>query len=115
MKQKRSISSHKTVKYHVKKGDTVVVLSGEYKGKEGEVLEVMRDKYAAIVKDINLVKKHQKPAGENPGGIVEQAAPLHLSKLAVVDPKGGGATRIGRKVVDGKSTRYSKKSGEIIK
>jgi len=114
MKNKRSISSHKTTKLHIKKGDRVVVLSGENKGKEGEVLEVLRDKYAAIVEDVNIVKKHQKPVGENPGGIVEQPAPLHLSKLALIDPQSGKATRIGRRDENGKSVRFAKKSGQTI-
>ena len=99
----------------LKKGDRVIVVAGADKGKQGEVLEVFPAKNRAIVEDVNIVKKHQKPTQDNPGGINEIPAPVHLSNLMLVDPKTGEATRIGRKVVDGKLVRYSKKSGEIIK
>jgi large subunit ribosomal protein L24 len=102
-------------KLHVKKGDKVVVLAGAYKGKSGSVLEVFPEKNRAVVEGVNIVKKHTKPSNDNPGGINEIPAPLHVSNLALVDPKTGEATRIGRKLVDGKLVRYSKKSGEIIK
>ncbi|MCP3930180.1 MAG: 50S ribosomal protein L24 [Bacteroidetes bacterium] len=100
---------------HIKKGDQVVVIAGSYKGVEGEVLEVFPKKYRAIVDNVNIVKKHSKPAGENPGGINEIPAPVHISNLMLIDPKTGEPTRIGRKEVDGKLVRYSKKSDEIIK
>jgi len=102
-------------KIHIKKGDQVMVISGDHKGATGEVREVFRAKYRAIVEGINLVKKHKKPTADEPGGINEIEAPLHISKLMLVDPKSGEATKIGRKIVDGKSVRYAKKSGEIIK
>lgn len=102
-------------KLHVKKGDKVVVIAGADKGKEGLVLEVFPVKNRAIVENVNIVKKHLKPTNDNPGGIQEMAAPVHLSNLMLVDPKTGEPTRIGRKLVDGKLVRYSKKSGEIIK
>ena len=102
-------------KLHIKKGDKVIVLAGAYKGNTGNVLEVFPDKNRAVVEGVNIVKKHTKPSNDNPGGINEIPAPLHLSNLALVDPKTGEATRIGRKLVDGKLARYSKKSGEIIK
>ena len=102
-------------KLHIKKGDKVVVMAGADKGKEGLVLEVFPDKYRAIVENVNIVKKHLKPTNDNPGGIQEMAAPIHLSNLMLVDPKSGEPTRVGRKVVEGKLVRYSKKSGEIIK
>lgn len=102
-------------KLHIKKGDKVVVLSGASKGKTGNVLEVFPADYRAVVDGVNMVKKHTKPSQDNPGGINEIPAPLHISNLALVDPKSGEATRIGRKEVDGKLVRYSKKSGEIIK
>ncbi len=112
---RNSITSHKTTKFHIKKGDKVVVIAGAYKGSEGEVKEVLPKKYRAIVEGVNVVKKHTKPTNDNPGGINEIEAPIHLSNLLIVDPKSGEPSRIGRKVVDGKSVRYSKKSGEIIK
>ena len=103
-------------KLHIKKGDTVYVNAGNDKGKTGKVLEVIPSKDRAIVEGINIVSKHTKPSPKNPqGGIVKQEASVHISNLQVVDPKTGKATRIGRKVVDGKNVRYAKKSGEEIK
>jgi len=114
----RSIDSHKTSKLHIRKGDKVVVISGAYKGVEPlvrEVKEVFPRKYRAIVEGVNISKKHTKPTADQPGGINEVEQSIHLSNLALVDPKSGNATRFGRKKVDGKSVRYSKSSGEIIK
>lgn len=115
MSNKKNIQPRFTPKLHIKKGDRVIVISGADKGKQGEVLEVFPHKNRAIVEDVNIVKKHQKPTQDNPGGINEIPAPIHLSNLMLVDPKTGEATRIGRKEVGGKLVRYSKKSGEIIK
>ena len=111
----KSITSHKTTKLHIKKGDKVTVISGSYKGSTGEVKEVFPKTYRAIVEGVNVVKKHTKPTNDNPGGINEVEAPIHLSNLLLVDPKSGEATRIGRKKDGDKIVRYSKKSGEIIK
>lgn len=104
-------------KLHIKKGDTVFVNTGEYKGQKGRVLEVNRSSNRAIVEGINLIKKHTKPNAKNPdGGIIEQEAPIHISNLMVIDPSSGEPTRIGRKIGDNqKLVRYSKKSGEEIK
>jgi large subunit ribosomal protein L24 len=104
-------------KFHVKKGDTVIVISGESKGRQGRVLEVIRDKERAIVEGVNLISKHTKPNADNPqGGIVKKEAPVHISNLMLVDPKTGTPTRIGRKIgKDNKLVRYAKKSGEEIK
>jgi large subunit ribosomal protein L24 len=104
-------------KLHIKKGDTVMVISGNDRGKQGRVLEIITEKMRAIVEGVNMVKKHTRPNADNPkGGIIEQEAPVHISNLMVVDGK-GNATRIGRKKDDktGKTVRYSKKSGEVIK
>jgi large subunit ribosomal protein L24 len=103
-----------TPKLHIRRGDTVMVLSGDDKGKTGEVIQVFPDKMRAIVDGINIVKKHVKATQNEEGGIQEMPASVHISNLAVVDPKTGEATRVGRKIVDGKSVRYSKKSGNII-
>jgi large subunit ribosomal protein L24 len=103
-----------TPKLHIRRGDTVMVLSGDDKGKTGEVIQVFPDKMRAIVDGINIVKKHVKATQNDEGGIQEMPASVHVSNLAVVDPKTGEATRVGRKIVDGKSVRYSKKSGNII-
>jgi large subunit ribosomal protein L24 len=104
-------------KLHIKKGDTVVVIAGNYNGREGKVLEVIRATERAIVEGVNMVKKHTKPNAAHPqGGIVEKEAPIHISNLLLKDPKTGKPTRIGRKLNDqGKLVRYSKKSGEEIK
>ncbi len=102
-------------KIHIKKGDEVIVTEGAYKGKKGRVLEVYPKKYRALVEGVNIVKKHQKPTNEAQGGIIEKEAPVHISNIMLIDPKTGEATRIGRKLVDGKMVRFSKKSGEIIK
>ena len=104
-------------KLHIKKGDTVIVNAGNYKGQQGKVLEVIRKTERAIVEGVNMIKKHTKPNAANPqGGIVEKEAPIHISNLMLLDPKTGSKTRIGRRPDgDGKLVRYSKKSGEEIK
>jgi large subunit ribosomal protein L24 len=102
-------------KPYVRKGDLVMVMAGADKGKQGNVMEVFHDKNRVIVEDVNIVKKHRKPTQSTPGGIVEIPAPIHVSNVMLIDPKSGEPTRVGRKIVDGKSVRYSKKSGEIIK
>ncbi len=101
---------------HIKKGDMVYVLSGEDKGRTGRVLEVQRTKGRAIVEGINMVTKATKPTAQHPqGGLVKKEAPIHLSKLNLVDPKTGKPTRIALKRVDGKTVRISKKSNQEIK
>jgi len=104
-------------KVHIKKGDTVMVITGESKGMQGRVLKVDPIAYKAIVEGVNEVSKHTKPNADNPkGGIIKKEAFIHLSNLKLVDAK-GTAGRIGRKSDEktGKSVRYSKKSGEVIK
>ena len=102
-------------KLHIKKGDTVKVLSGADNGKTGKITSVDREKGRAFVEGINLVSKHTKPSAASPqGGIVKREASVHISNLMVVDSK-GQASRIGRKLnKDGKLVRYSKKSGEVL-
>ena len=102
-------------KLHVKKGDKVLVLSGNDKGKTGEITQMFPEKNRAIVEGVRIVKKHVKATSNAAGSIKEMSAPIHISNLMLVDPITGVASRIGRKEVDGKSVRYSKKSGEIIK
>lgn len=104
-------------KLHIKKGDNVVVIAGDNKGKKGRVLEIITKSDRALVEGVNIMKKHTKPNAKTPqGGIVEKEAPVHISNLMVVDAKTGKATRIGRKVnSEGKLVRFSKKSGEEIK
>jgi large subunit ribosomal protein L24 len=104
-------------KLHIKKGDSVIVISGNYKGTKGRVLEIIRKTNRAIVEGVNIIKRHTKPNAEAPqGGIIEKEAPIHISNLMLVDPKSGQRTRVGRKQnAKGKLTRYSVKSGEEIK
>ena len=103
-------------KLHIRKGDTVQVISGNSKGKTGKVLEILLEKDRAIVEGVNMITKHVKPSATNPeGGINKTEAPIHVSNLMVVNPANGEPTRIGRKVNDeGKLQRYSKKTGEFI-
>lgn len=103
-------------KLHIRKDDLVTVITGEYKGEQGKVLEVYPDRNKALVEGVNTVKRHTKPNATHPnGGIVEKEAPIHLSNLMLVDPKSGEPTRVGKKNVDGKLVRYSKKTGEVVK
>ena len=104
-------------KLHIKKGDTVFVNSGESKGKQGKVLEVLIKKQRAVVEGVNLVSKHTKPNSEHPqGGIIKKEAPIHISNLMLVEPTTGKPTKIGRKLnSDNRLVRYSKKTGEEIK
>lgn len=104
-------------KRHIKKGDTVFVISGESKGQQGRVLEVFANKSRAIVEGVNMVSKHTKPNAQSPqGGILKKEAPVHISNLLLVDPSSGKPTRIGRRLNDkNRLVRYSKKSGEEIK
>ena len=103
-------------KLHIKKGDTVYVNAGNYKGETGMVLSVDPSKDLAIVEGVNIVKKHTKPNAKNPqGGIVSQEAPIHVSNLQLIDPKSGKPTRVGYRMDGDKKVRYAKKSGEEIK
>lgn len=106
-----------SVKLHIKKGDMVKVIAGEFKNKQGKVLVVDAVNQRAIVEGLNLCKKATKPNAQNPqGGIVEKEAPIHISNLMLLDPKDGKPTKVGRKRnAEGKLVRYAKKSGEEIK
>jgi len=100
----------------IRKGDRVHVLAGRDKGKRGEVLSISPTESRAFVQGVNMVKRHEKPQGLNrPGGITEKEGPIHLSNLALLDPKGGKPTRVGFKLLDdGKKVRVAKASGEVI-
>ena len=104
-------------KLKIKKNDTVIVLTGEDKGKTGKVLKVLKDEQRAIVEGINMVNKSTKPNAKNPqGGFVKQEASIHISNISLIDPKSGKATRGAiQKNEDGKKVRIAKKSGEEIK
>jgi large subunit ribosomal protein L24 len=99
----------------IKKGDKVVVLAGRDKGRTGEVIQVMPTEERALVRGVNMVQRHTKPQGVNEGGIIRKEAPIHLSNLAVADPKSGEATRVGFKILeDGRKVRFAKRSGDLI-
>lgn len=99
----------------IKKGDQVIVIAGRDKGKTGEVTKAMPKESKVLVSGINLVKRHTKPTQENAGGIISKEAPIHVSNVALIDPKSGKATRVGIKVEkDGSKVRVAKKSGEVI-
>lgn len=102
-------------KMKIKKGDEVIVLTGRDKGTKGEVLKVLPADSRVVVQGVNVVKKHQKPTQFSAGGIVEKELSIHVSNVAVVDPKSGDASRVGYKVnKDGSKVRVAKKSGEEI-
>ena len=103
-------------KLKIKKGDEVVILTGKDKGSKGEVLKVLPEERRVIVQGVNVVKKHRKPTQLNPqGGIENIEKSIHVSNVALVDPKEGKATRVGFKVLkDGKKVRVAKRSGETV-
>ncbi len=99
----------------IKKGDRVIVTAGRDKGKQGQVLKVFVSEERVLISGVNLVKRHQRQTRTANAGIVSKEAPVHLSKVSHVDPKTGGATRIGFKVLaDGRMVRFAKKSGEML-
>jgi large subunit ribosomal protein L24 len=99
----------------IKKGDKVVVLTGRDKGRSGEVVQVMPREERALVRGVNVVKRHQRQTMNQEGGIVSKEAPVHLSNIALADPKDGKPTRVGFKILDdGRKVRVAKRSGELI-
>ena len=98
----------------LKKGDRVIVLTGRDKGKEGEITKVMPTEGRAIVSGVNMSIRHTRQSQTSQGGRLPQESPIQLSNLALVDPKEGGATRVGFRIEDGKKVRFAKKSGETI-
>ena len=102
----------------IRKGDNVVVIAGRDKGRTGEVIEVRRDDGRALVRGVNMVKKHQKQTPQQEGGIISKEAPIHLSNVALADPKDGKPTRVGFKFdgkgADRKKVRFAKRSGVDI-
>jgi large subunit ribosomal protein L24 len=102
-------------KLKIKKGDKVIVLAGKDKGKQGEVLRVIPTENRAVVSGINVAKRHQKQTPAQQGGIVSMSLPIHVSNLALRDPKSGKPTRVGYKTLgDGKKVRVARRSGEVI-
>ena len=101
--------------FKIKKGDHVIVRTGRDKGKHGEVIEVRPKEMRALVRGVNMVRRHQKQTAAQEGGIVSKEAPIHLSNLALEDPKDGKPSRVGFKILaDGKKVRVAKRSGEVI-
>ena len=99
----------------IKKGDKVVVLAGRDKGKSGEVIEVRPKEHRALVRGVNMVRRHQRQSASQEGGIISKEGPIDLSNIAVEDPKDGKPTRVGFKILtDGKKIRIAKRSGEQI-
>jgi large subunit ribosomal protein L24 len=99
----------------IKKGDKVVVLTGRDKGRTGEIVKMMPKDEKAVVRGVNLVRRHQKQTAQTEAGIITKEAPIHVSNLALVDPKDGKPTRVGFRVLeDGKKVRVAKRSGEVI-
>jgi large subunit ribosomal protein L24 len=99
----------------IKKGDKVVVLAGRDKGRTGEVIKVMPDENRALVRGLNMVRRHQRQTANQEGGIISKEAPLDLSNLAIADPKDGKPSRVGFKILeDGRKVRFAKRSGDLI-
>ena len=99
----------------IKKGDKVVVLTGRDKGRSGEVIEVRPSESRALVRGVNMVRRHQKQTPQREGGIISKEAPIHLSNIAIADPKSGKPTRVGFKIMnDGRKVRVAKRSGVEI-
>lgn len=102
-------------KVKIKKGDHVVVLAGRDRGKKGEVIKVFPAENRALVRGVNLVRRHQKQQAGKEGGIITKEGPIHISNIAIEDPKDGAPTRIGYKFLeDGRKVRFAKRSGEVI-
>ena len=102
-------------KVKIKKGDHVVVLTGKDKGKHGEVLKMLPAENRAIVKGVAMVRRHQRQSTTQEGGIITKEAPIHLSNIALEDPKDGKPTRVGYKFLkDGRKVRFARRSGEVI-
>jgi large subunit ribosomal protein L24 len=98
----------------IRKGDKVVILAGKDKGRTGEVVQVMPKEDKAVVRGINMIARHQTQSASQEGGIIRKEAPLHLSNIAIADPKDSKPTRVGFEVRDGKKVRIAKRSGEVI-
>lgn len=98
----------------IKAGDTVTVIAGKDKGKQGTVLKTLPKRDRVVVEGVNIAKKHQKPTQMSTGGIEEVEMPIHVSNVQLVDPSTGEATRVGYRFEDGKKVRFAKKSGQSI-
>ena len=102
--------------FRIKKGDRVIVLTGRDRGRQGDVLRVLREKRRVLVQGVNMVKRHTRPSAQaGSGGIIDKEAPIHISNVAIVDPAQGRATRVGFKTLEsGRKVRVAKRSGEVL-
>jgi large subunit ribosomal protein L24 len=116
MKKAKSSKAKSTVKLRIKRGDQVRVMSGKHRGAEGEVLQVMHEKQRVLVKNVNIIKKAQKPTQENPrGGFKEQEAAVHASNVRLIDPTSGEPTRVRSGLnAEGRKVRISVKTGAVM-
>ena len=104
-----------STKFKIKKGDKVIVITGRDKGKQGEVLRVMREESRLVVQGVHMMKRHTRASAGNPGGIIEREASIHVSNVAHRDPKSGKPTKVGYKTLkDGRKVRFARLSGETI-
>ncbi len=102
-------------KLRLKKGDKVKILTGRDKGKEGEIVRVLKENDRVVVAGLNIVKRHTKQSAQSAGGIINKELSLHISNVSAIDPKSGAVTKIGYKTLkDGKKVRFARKSGEVI-
>ena len=103
------------VKFKIRKGDSVMAISGRERGREGTVLRVLTKENRVLVQGLNMVKRHQRPSAQHPGGIIEKEAPIHVSNVALIDPQSRKPTRVGFKVLgDGRKVRVARRSGEVV-
>ncbi len=108
-------TQRKFAKRKIRKNDEVIVITGRDKGKKGSVLKIMSKADRVLVQGVNIVKRHTQPSQTQSGGIVEKEAPIHISNVALVDPDGGAATRVGYKfLADNRKVRFARRSGEMI-
>ncbi len=101
-------------KWKLRKGDQVIVTAGKSKGATGKIDRIDRSRCGVVIAGVNMVRKHTKPTQTSPGGIIDQPLPLHVSNVAMLDPRQGGPTRVGWRLEEGRKVRYAKKSGAIL-
>ncbi len=102
-------------KIHLRRGDTVRVIAGKFKGSEGKIMAVLPEKSRVVVDNVNVIKKAQRPTQDNPrGGFVEREAPIHISNVQLLDPRSGELTRVRYRVENGHKSRVSVKSGAAL-
>lgn len=110
----KAVTKHQK-KFRLKKGDKVKILAGKDKGKQGEILRVIRENDRVVVAGINVVKRHTKQSAQSAGGIIEKELSIHISNVSAIDPKSGAVTKLGYKTLkDGKKVRVARKSGEVL-